>query len=171
MSLISAAFKAIEDSARVEAFAHDIEAWFGIPAVWLDGMKLLERTDSGSVWLCTESTLDWPGLEPETMGMLLYRDPLRSNCPSNAFLQRYGHLATRHAYDVNRDDALRFLAGFSLEIEPKDNAKSYAIVRGDFGGTYRPIGRGVVRGTTLGSEVPKALRIPKGAGPPVEQEA
>ena len=79
------------------------------------------------------------------------RKPPPKGKPTSVFLQRFGHTAFRNVYRLSESEAFRFLKRELLAVEPKDDARGYALVRTE----DRVIGCGRIKGQTLHSEIPK----------------
>ena len=129
-----------------------LEERFGMDRSIFADHCLWQRGERKAVWLLHRNAeppadlkVDWPGLA-------LLRQPLPRGFPTNAFLRRFGHLATANCFDVDWDTALRLMYNHQLERAPLDERGGPYIIRSPLGS----IGRGWVRHGRLVLDTPKA---------------
>jgi hypothetical protein len=142
--------------AERDALLDAIEIIFGIAPSTFDDRSLWTHTGSGTVWMTSREAFALPrGLKVEAMGMVLLRVPSQPANVSNAFVRRFGQLATRSVLDVDAVGEATFLDREPVPHDEGPDAKGYRIVRGPSG----PLGRGLVQGELVVSQVPKSLRV------------
>jgi len=133
-----------------------IEIIYGIAPDAFDDRSFWQHSTAETIWMTSLEAFALPeGLEVQAMGMVLLRVPGQPANVSNAFVRRYGQLATRSVLDVDGDGESAFLDRQSVPHAEGPDAKGYRIVRGPSG----PLGRGLVQGDRIVSQVPKSLRV------------
>ena len=148
-------FVQLSDEQR-DALLDAIHVIYGISPETFDDRSFWQHASAETIWMTSREAFALPdGLEVQAMGMVLLRVPGQPANVSNAFVRRYGQLATRSVLDVDGDGESAFLDRQSIPHAEGPDAKGYRIVRGPSG----PLGRGLVQGTRIASQVPKSLRV------------
>ena len=138
------------------ALLNAIEIIYGIAPSVFDDRSFWQHTGAETVWMSSREAFALPdALEVQAMGMVLLRVPTQPANVSNAFVRRYGQLATRSVLDVDVEGEAAFLDRQAVPHTEGPDAKGYRIVRGPSG----PLGRGLVQGDQVVSQVPKSLRV------------
>jgi hypothetical protein len=146
------------DSAGFEPYAEAEAVWayleqrFGMDRAAFADHRLWQRGANKAVWLVHRQAEPPADLKVEWPGLAVLRQPLPRGFPTNAFLRRFGHLATRNCFEVDWDTALRLMYNHQIEREPLDDRGGPYVIRSPLG----PIGRGWVRHGRLLLETPKA---------------
>lgn len=146
--LVYESFKALDDQTCVPRWCLN---HFDIETKVFDGYTFWRRQSGQSIWITA------PGFEPvnhpsiAALGMLVMRQFPPKGKPTSVFLQRFGQTASRNVYEVDEASVIPFLQRDTLNIEPIDDRKGYALVRT----RDRILGCGRIKGTTLVSEIPK----------------
>lgn len=148
MSRGSGAFRPYPDAEGVWAY---LEERFGMDRAGFADYRLWQRGERKAVWLLHSAAEPPADLEVAWPGLAVLRQPLPRGFPTNAFLRRFGHLATRNCFEVDRDTALRLMYDHQIEREPLDERGGPYIIRSPLG----PLGRGWIRHGRLLLETPK----------------
>ena len=113
--------------------------------------RFWHRTRGKAIWVTPSSFLGTVHPDVAAMGMLVMRKPPPQGKPTSVFLQRFGVHAQRNVYELSAAEALRFLNREALTVEPRDDARGYAVVKtADY-----VVGCGRIVGDQLHSEIPK----------------
>ena len=106
---MSPAFVAFEPYTHAEGVWDYLEERFGMPRSGFAGFRLWQRGAGKTVWILP-CGVEVPGdLKIEWAGLPVLRQPLPRGFPTNAFVRRFGDRATRNAFDVDWDTALRLM--------------------------------------------------------------
>ncbi len=127
---------------------------FGIGRATFDTHTFWEK-GKGKIWAFA-GTFESP-IAVEALGIHLLRTNQRHWKPTTDGAQRFGHVASRNALDLDPPAAAAFWAGETQEVG-HDADPGYVIVRRPIAGSYEPLGVGLLIGDELRSQVPKGRR-------------
>jgi hypothetical protein len=151
LSRASAAFEPLPAAQAGAVVAH-LEARFGLAAALVDH-RFWHRPGTPSLWLAHASLVPPPTLRTESVGLCAFRDPPPRGKPTNVFIQRFGHLATRGCVELPAVLTVPFLQGDPLEVT-ETAERGWVIVRVD----GRALGRAWLDAGRLVGELKRAWR-------------
>ena len=143
-----------ETRARLLTFFHER---FGIPEVVFEGYLLIER--GRNIWIVRDSPHVHVAAPHgiHTFGLRLARETSIGLKPTTYGLQIFGRHATRSRAELSREDAVRFLRGKDVQLEPSADLEPGFIVVASEGFV---LGCGLYKGTgLLRSLIPKKIRL------------
>lgn len=151
MSRASAAFEPLP-AAQAEAVVGYLDARFGLAAA-LAEHRFWHRPGTPTLWLAHAALVPPPTLRTDSVGLCAFRDPPPRGKPTNVFIQRFGHLATRGCVELPEALTVPFLQGEPLEF-PDCAERGWVIVRVE----GRALGRAWVDAGRLVGELKRAWR-------------
>jgi hypothetical protein len=151
LSRASAAFEPLP-AAQAEAVLDHLEARFGLADALADH-RFWHRPGTPSLWLAHASLVPPPTLRTESVGLCAFRDPPPRGKPTNVFIQRFGHRATRGCVELPEALSGPFLQGDELSIADTES-RGWVIVRVE----GRALGRAWLEAGRLVGEMKRAWR-------------
>lgn len=131
-----------------------LEGRFGVSRASLTDYRLWHRPGTPTVWIASVDAEPPRGPRVEAFGMVLMRDPPPGGKPTSAFVQRFGHLATRNVYSLSEAQAQAYLRAEPVETAAVDDGRGWAVAR--WGATV--LGRAFWRDGVLESQLKKSWR-------------
>ena len=130
------------------------EERFGFPPATFEDHTFWEK-GAGKIWVYAGTAPD--PLEIEALGMLCLRTRQEHWKPTTDAIQRFGDGASRNVLSLEREQAVRFVAGEDQSLE-HDGDWGYVVVVHDIAGDRAVLGVGLYVHDELRSMIPKGRR-------------
>lgn len=126
---MSPASVAFEPYPEAGALLEWLDRRFGLGPPTFAGHRFWHRPGAPAIWIADAACAPPAGPAVEALGMLVMRQPPPAGKPTSVFLQRFAAGATRNVYDLDDEQAARFLRGESQPVTPVDEGRGYCVVR------------------------------------------
>jgi hypothetical protein len=150
---LTARFEPLPHALEADVF-RQLEGRFGLPRSALAAHRLWHRVGTPTVWIASAGVEPPRGPRVEALGLVLMREPPPGGKPTNVFMQRFGHHATRNVYALDDHQAHAFVEGHAVEIAACDDGRGWAVAR--WGSVV--LGRAFWRDGLLESQLKKSWR-------------